>query len=81
MAMCGFLCFLEDVDAAAAPSPWRPSWEVLSWAGAWQGADRAEPFPLDIALQPFFSRSCAEDRFIYHVLSVCFCQNRQTKIS
>lgn len=54
---------------------------MLSWAGAWQGADRAECFPLDIAFEPSFSRSCVEDRFIYHVLSVYLCQNKQTKIS
>lgn len=30
----GSPCFLEDADAAAAPSPWRPSQEVHSWAGA-----------------------------------------------
>lgn len=50
-------------------------------AGGRQGADRAECFPLDIAFEPSFSRSCVEDRFIYHVLSVYLCQNKQTKIS
>lgn len=30
----GSPCFLEDADAAAAPSPWRPSQEVHSCAGA-----------------------------------------------
>lgn len=74
-------CSWPCVDAAVAPSPWRPSWEVLFWAGAWQGADRTELFPLDIAFEPFFSRSCVEDPFIYHVLCVCVCQNKQTKIS
>lgn len=43
--------------------------------------DKGELFFPDISLQPFSSRSCAEDRFIYHVLSVFFCQNRRTKIS
>lgn len=44
---------------------------MLSWAGAWQGADKAELFPLDIAFEPFFSRTCVEDRFIYRVVCVC----------
>lgn len=36
MAMCGFLCSLVNVaGAATAPCPWRPSWEVISWVGAW----------------------------------------------
>lgn len=38
-------------------------------------------FSLDIALQPFSSRSRVEHHIIYHVLSVCFCQSRKTKIS
>lgn len=44
---------------------------MLPWAGACQGADRTELFPFDIAFEPFLSRSCVEDCFIYHVLSVC----------
>lgn len=35
------------------------------------GANRVEFLPLDIAFEPFFSRSCMEDCFIYNVLCVC----------